>query len=174
MWQNQGVPHDSVPSSLDGAPIGVHAPLHVYEKLVEVRWADCDANGHMRHSAYLDVATHVRFAYLAERGYTAERFRERGILPAIMSEQMRYLREVRHPDTLRVDFNLEAFSEDGTRWKVFHHIYKGNGKRAAIVQAEGAFLDATSRKLCQPPEDLVALMQELPVSRVPTYRLLAF
>ncbi len=174
IWQNRFMPADGRPPASPDELFSAEAPLTVYEKHVEVRWSDCDANGHMRHSAYLDIATHVRFAYLAERGYTAERFHEQGIVPAIMAEQLRYLREVRHPETVRVDFNLEAFSDDGARWKVFHTLYKANGKRAAIVQVEGAFLDIKTRKMRTPPQDLVELMQDLPVARVPTYRLLRF
>lgn len=168
------MPQDGGPPTADSALLSAEAPLAVFDKHIEVRWSDCDANGHMRHSAYLDIATHVRFAYLAERGYTAERFHAQGIVPAVMFESLRYLREVRHPETVRVDFNLEAFSDDGARWKVFHHIFKQSGKRAAVVQVEGAFLDATTRKLRTPPQDLIDLMQDLPVARVPTYRLLRF
>jgi acyl-CoA thioester hydrolase len=168
------MPQDGQPPGTDKALVSGEAPLTVYNKTVEVRWSDCDANGHMRHSAYLDVATHVRFAYLAERGYTAERFHAQGIAPAIVAESLRYLREVRHPETIRVDFNLEAFSDDGARWKVFHTLYKESGKRAAIVQVEGAFLDIKTRKMRTPPRDLFELMKDLPVARVPTYRLLRF
>ena len=106
------MPQDGGPPSTEVALLSAEAPLVVFDKTVEVRWSDCDANGHMRHSAYLDIATHVRFAYLAERGYSADRFAAQGIVPAIMCEQLRYLREVRHPETIRVDINLEAFSDD--------------------------------------------------------------
>lgn len=148
--------------------------LRVYEKKFEVRWSDCDANGHLRHSAYGDYATHVRFAYLVERGYSPERFREQGIAPTLMREEVRFLREVHHAESVRVDFHVEGLSEDGSRWKVFHYMLKESGKRAAIISVDGSFMDIETRKLRPPPDDLFEVMRALPVGRVPNYRLLRF
>lgn len=35
------------------------------------RWADLDPNRHLRHTAYADYATPVRFSYLTENGRPA-------------------------------------------------------------------------------------------------------
>lgn len=44
----------------------------LYEKTIEVRWADCDANRHMRHSAYSDLCGHTRVGFMDSIGMTSE------------------------------------------------------------------------------------------------------
>ena len=46
----------------------------LYTKKIDVRWADCDANRHMRHSAYSDMCADTRIAFLSEIGMTPEWF----------------------------------------------------------------------------------------------------
>ena len=42
-----------------------------FRHTVTVRWAELDSNGHMRNSAYLDLASHVRMTYFAAHGFPA-------------------------------------------------------------------------------------------------------
>ncbi|WP_414648539.1 acyl-CoA thioesterase, partial [Chitinimonas sp.] len=43
--------------------------MEVFRHTVEVRWADCDANQHVRHSAYADFCTHARIEWLRLHGF---------------------------------------------------------------------------------------------------------
>ena len=45
----------------------------VYSKLLHVGWRDVDANGHMRNTAYLDLAADTRMFYFAENGENSMR-----------------------------------------------------------------------------------------------------
>ncbi|MCP4204821.1 MAG: acyl-CoA thioesterase [bacterium] len=60
-----------------------------FAQTFHVRWADLDPNRHMRNTAYLDYATEVRFAYLAENGFPQARFAEDNFGPVIFREEIR-------------------------------------------------------------------------------------
>jgi acyl-CoA thioester hydrolase len=136
----------------------------------DVRWADCDPNRHLRHSAYADYATHVRFAYIEAQGFALPRFEEERFGPVIFREETQYLREVRLGERIKLDFEVLAFSEDHIRWSVMHTVWNGAGKRAAIVSLDGCWLDMDTRKAIVPPDDLRDIMRRLPVGKVPSYK----
>ena len=126
-----------------------------------VRWAEMDPNGHMRHSAYPDFAADQRVALLAQMGYSLAKFAELRMGPILFREETRFLKEVHLGETLRVDGRLASLSDDGGRWTIVHTLYKADGRPAAIVTVEGAWLDLDRRKLCLPPPELVAAMRQL-------------
>ena len=66
----------------------------LYQKEFEVRWADCDANQHMRHSAYADLCAHARVGFMNQIGMTAEWLKEQGLGPVLFKEQTEYFREL--------------------------------------------------------------------------------
>jgi len=137
---------------------------------IDVKWSDCDPNRHLRHSAYADYATHVRLAYLEHKGFGANRFVEEGFGAVIVREETQYLREIELHEKITVDFKVIAFSEDWCRWTVMHEFKKQNGKRAALVSIDGLWLDMHTRKMRPPPADLKAIMESLPVGKVPAYK----
>jgi acyl-CoA thioester hydrolase len=169
----------SLPTSTEGAP--TTRSLARADKLAnrlankftlefEVRWADCDPNRHLRHSAFADYATHVRFQYIEAQGFALSRFEEERFGPVIFRDETQYLREIKLGERIRIDFECLAFSDDGTRWSVMHTVYKENGKKAALLFLDGGWMSFDTRKLRVPPEDLLAIMKRLPVGKVPSYR----
>jgi len=48
--------------------------MDAFETRCEVRWADLDPNGHVRHTVFMDWATQCRVAALAAAGLTPRRF----------------------------------------------------------------------------------------------------
>jgi acyl-CoA thioester hydrolase len=137
-----------------------------------VRWSDCDPNQHLRHTAYEEYATHVRFSFLALHGFVWKYFEEGGFGPVIFKSEAQYLREVRHGETMIIDMQVEQVSEDGARWQLFHTVKKQNGKPAAVLRVDGAWMDIRERRLRIPPLALRTAMAGLPVSKVPTFRFL--
>lgn len=131
-----------------------------YRKSFTVRWADCDVNGHMRNTAYSEYAIDVRIAYLAERGFTFERFVASRMGPVILHESIDYLREVRLGQHLQVDFALAGLSPDAARFKFEHDFWLPDGKKAARIVLAGGWMDLDRRKLRVPPEDLQQVMRE--------------
>lgn len=133
-----------------------------FSKKFEVRWADLDANRHLRHTAYNDYATHVRFAYLATRGFDERAFRERDLGPVILREETRFHREVLGGDTITIDIRLAGLSPDGARFAIAHDVVRSDDVKAATIRVDGGWLELVARKLVRPPPDLLEVLESFP------------
>ena len=131
------------------------------------RWADMDPNGHMRHSAYADYAADRRLVLLAEWGYNIKEFARLRLGPILFREETVFLKEVHIGEEIRVDSRLRSVNVDGTRWSILHTIYKADGRVAATVTVDGAWLDLDKRKLTTPPAELTAAFRTLPAYEAP-------
>ena len=133
----------------------------VFSKRFEVRWADLDANRHLRNTAYLDYAIHVRFAFLAENGFPPSRFGELRFGPVILREEMTFRREVGPNEVLTVDYRLAALSRDRRRFRLRHRVFRGDGVEAARIETDGGWMDLQTRKLRPPPDELQGALDRL-------------
>jgi len=133
-----------------------------FSRTYEVKWADLDPNGHVRHSAYDDYATDTRYHLLVEYGYPLARFHELGFAPVTLRQESRYYREVTMGESITIKISLAGMSPDGARWKFHHDLLKANGERAATLKVEGAWLDLNTREAIAPPTDLLAFNDQLP------------
>jgi acyl-CoA thioester hydrolase len=133
-----------------------------YSKTFTVRWADCDANGHMRNTAYSEYGTEVRMAYLTEGGFGFEKFLELRIGPVMLREAVDYLRELRMGARMGVNFTALGLSPDGTRFRLQHEIVRDDGKPAARVVVDGGWMDLQTRRLAPPPPALAELLRAAP------------
>lgn len=131
------------------------------------RWADMDPNGHMRHSAYADYAADQRLVLLAEWGYDIKEFARLRLGPILFREETVFLKEVHIGEEIRVDSRLRSVNDDGTRWSILHTIYKTDGRVAATVTVDGAWLDLDKRKLTTPPAELAESFRVLPAAEAP-------
>ncbi|MCC2545223.1 thioesterase family protein [Hymenobacter sp. BT175] len=132
-----------------------------YSKTFTVRWADLDPNVHMRHSAYTDYAAQVRLEFLADHGLPMKRLAELALGPILFREDTRFLKEIGISEAIRVTGELGGLNEDGSRWRIIHTIYKQDGRVAATVTVDGAWLDLRTRKLTVPPAEAVEAMHAL-------------
>ena len=119
-----------------------------------VRWAELDPNGHMRHSAYADFAADQRVHWLASHGFDLRKFAELRIGPILFREETKYLKELHAGEQIRVEGHVTGGTPDGARWTIEHTIYKADGRVAATVTVDGAWLDLDRRKLTVPPAEL--------------------
>ena len=124
-----------------------------------VRWAELDPNGHMRHSAYADFAADQRVHWLASHDYDLRKFAELRIGPILFREETKYLKEIHAGEEIRVEGRLMNGTPDGSRWTIEHTIYKADGRVAATVTVDGAWLDLERRKLTVPPAEQAAVLQ---------------
>ena len=120
-----------------------------------------DPNGHMRHSAYADYAADQRVVVLASWGYNVAQFAKLRLGPILFREETKFLKEIHIGEEIRVDGRLASINEDGSRWSIIHTIYKADGRVAATVTVDGAWLDLDRRKLTVPPTELVEAMATL-------------
>lgn len=131
------------------------------------RWADMDPNGHMRHSAYADYAADQRLVLLAQWGYDIKEFGRLRLGPILFREETVFLKEVHIGEEIRVDSRLRSVSDDGGRWSIIHTIYKADGRVAATITVDGAWLNLDQRKLTTPPAELANSFRALPAYEAP-------
>jgi len=125
---------------------------------MQIRWADLDANGHVRHSVYLDLAAQARVSFLHDHGFTVARFQELGIGPILFSETARYLRELHSNQQVEVDLWLTGLSANGKHWAFRHHVIRSDGEVSCVVDCRGAWFDTRERKVIPMPEALAETM----------------
>lgn len=133
------------------------------------RWSDLDPNQHLRHTAYNDLATQVRFTFLQEHGFSQERFMELGIGAVLFREETTFRKEIGMSDTFLVDFDVVDLSKTGKRWKFAHNFWltreteDGSEQKikAATVSVEGSWINLSTRKFTSPPPELLTLFQSL-------------
>jgi acyl-CoA thioester hydrolase len=131
----------------------------------DLRWSDADANGHVRHTVYPELAAEVRFGLLAEAGLEWRRLEEAGMGPVLQREEIDYLREVRLGERIEVDAEVVGLSRDGARWKIRHTFRRPGGEEVARVVVTGGWLDLARRKLTPPFEALATAFQGWPRAR---------
>lgn len=119
------------------------------------KWADFDANKHMRHTAYNDYAAECRVRFLTENGFGIRRFEKDNIGPILFKEETNFFREIKLGEDITVELFLGGMSKNGERFKMFHKIFREDGILAADVKIYAAWLDLNKRKLITPPTDLV-------------------
>ncbi|NHR08645.1 acyl-CoA thioesterase [Chromobacterium haemolyticum] len=124
---------------------------------LEVRWSDCDANQHVRHTAYADFCTHARIEWLRGQGFGFEQFQALGFGPVIFKEWTEYFKELRLSERIHVRLAIAGLSQDGKRFCIRHEIYKEDGRLAARHEVSGSWIDLTLRKLTAPPPELSAI-----------------
>ncbi len=128
----------------------------------EVRWADLDLNGHARHTAFMDWATHCRVRAFAALGITTTRFLELGVGPVIFREEADYLREVPGDDRVSVSIEVAGASPDWKHFRFRHRLTRQDGSHCANVTVRGSWLDLRQRKVVVPPEAIVRACEALP------------
>ena len=142
--------------------------IFMFEPVIyRTRWADMDPNGHMRHSAYADYAADQRVVLLARWGYTVAEFGKLRLGPILFREETKFLKEVGVGEEIRVDGRLAALSDDGSRWTIVHTLAKADGRVAALITVDGAWLDLDRRKLTTPPAELAAAFATMPRYEAP-------
>ena len=118
---------------------------------IQLRWADIDANFHVRHSVYYDWGAMCRMEFLRAMGLTESVFHQLQIGPILFRDESRFKRELQMGDTVAIDLHLLAARRDFSRWTIRHQLFKNNDTLAAILTVEGAFLNTQLRKLAVPP-----------------------
>jgi len=126
----------------------------------QTRWADMDPNQHLRHTAYNDYAAQVRVNLFTDFDLPISTLMEMGIGPVLFREDTRFVREVRLNEKIKVTCSLAGMKQNGVQWHFFHQFYKEDGKVAATIRVEGAWLDLHRRKLKAPPADLLKIMKD--------------
>lgn len=114
-------------------------------------WDDIDMNGHARNTAYSEYAIHGRIAFFADRGLTPDVFRDLGLGPVLLREELLYKRELFLLEKVLVTCEMTRASRDFRKFSFRQEILKSTGKVAAQVTVDWVWIDLGSRKIVAPP-----------------------
>jgi acyl-CoA thioester hydrolase len=130
----------------------------------QVLWSQIDSNQHMRHSAYADFAAQARLVMLESIGLKLAVLYDFKIGPVLFREELIYLREIAMNEQIRVTCELTKSRPDGSRWSIRHELYRSDGVKAAIITADGSWIDTVKRILAVLPRELSQLFMKAPKS----------
>ena len=125
------------------------------------RWADFDANVHMRHTAYNDYAAEVRLRFFKSKNITIQDFTKESVSPILFEENTRFLKEIHLGENISANLKVIGLSANGERWKIKHEIFNEAGGLSAVITVFGAWLDLKKRKLAFPPLQFQTLFNTL-------------
>jgi acyl-CoA thioester hydrolase len=135
--------------------------IHFTEK-IQVRWADIDANRHLRHSVYYDYGATMRMHVLAEGGLSTKKLEELMIGPVLFREEAIFKREILFEDKISLTVELTKATQDYGRWSLRHQFLKEDKTLAATLTVDGAWIDLNKRKLAVPDEFVRNIFDKFP------------
>lgn len=136
--------------------------MNNFIKSIEVRWSDLDPNFHVLHSKYYDFGAYCRMAFLVENGLSPAIMVEHKIGPILFKEECVFKREIFFGDKVTVNVKVDKVTADFGRWTMIHEIYKNDETLAAIITADGSWLNTSIRKLTVPPAVVISLFEIAP------------
>lgn len=129
---------------------------------IQIRWADVDANHHLRHSVYYDYGALARMQILTDLGLSMEKLKTLEIGPILLREEAVFKREIKFEDKLEISTSLLHCTKDYSRWTIRHQLIKNTDTLAAIITIDGAWMDLNKRKFALPNEFVIAVFDQLP------------
>jgi acyl-CoA thioester hydrolase len=133
-----------------------------FSTTMQIRWADIDANGHLRHSAYFDFGATARMTFMSENGLTIGKLKELDIGPILFREEAIFKREISLQDVITVDVILTKSTPDFSRWSLRHNFHKAEGTLAAIINLDAAWINTKLRKLTKPGPFVQEVFKKFP------------
>jgi len=124
----------------------------LFSKKIEVRWADCDANQHMRHSAYADFCAHTRIGYMIDIGMTPEWLKQQGLGPVLFKEETEYFRELFMGEVVDVTIEIGEPTGSAKSVQLVNSIYRQDGELAARHKAIFGWFSMSERKVVALPD----------------------
>jgi acyl-CoA thioester hydrolase len=131
----------------------------LFEAEFQVAWGDLDYNRHVGNSRYLDYAVQARFLYLSSKRFAPDAFARHGIGPAILTDEVKYLKELRLLDRFKVSFEVAGRNASGSRFIIVNRFVGSDGELRAEVRSMGVWFDLAGRKAVPPPAALAAAME---------------
>jgi acyl-CoA thioester hydrolase len=133
-----------------------------FSRVIQIRWADIDANRHLRHSAYYDYGAMMRVLFFSENGLTTQKLEELQTGPILFREEAIFKREIRLEDQITVDVALVRANANYSRWSLRHTFKKSDGSIASIINIDGAWIDIVKRKLIIPGDFVQSVFERCP------------
>lgn len=129
---------------------------------VELRWADLDANRHVRHSAYYDFAAQARIQFMSQAGLDSKKLEALQIGPILFREECVFRKEIVLEDTVHITTEMLRARHNFSRWAIQHRFLKNEAILATVLTIEGAWLDLRLRKLVVPNDFVQSVFAQFP------------
>jgi acyl-CoA thioester hydrolase len=124
------------------------------------RWADIDANLHVRNTAFSEWATNTRVEWLASKGFNIKELRELNFSVVIFEDSTKYFKEIFLGEHIESELELVGLKKDGSRFHV-RHIFLRNGVVCVVHDVKGGWLNVANRRIDAPPTGLVEMTASL-------------
>ena len=133
-----------------------------HRTLLQLRWADIDANFHLRHSVYYDLCAQQRMGVLERVGLTMEDMQRMHFGPVLFREECIFKREIRLGDEVWLDVALRYLSRDHRKFGFVHSFRDAAGSLLATLNVDGAWMDTVQRRIAPPPAQAADVLDHLP------------
>ena len=136
----------------------IEAPFDRYRTVVPPEWIDY--NGHMNVAYYLLAFDQASDVFFEDLGLGETHRRATGGSTFAVEHHIRYLRELKQGDPIRITGQL--LSHDEKRFRFFMFMYHGEeGYPAATLEALGVYVDLETRRVAAMPASLHARLAEV-------------
>jgi acyl-CoA thioester hydrolase len=136
--------------------------MTLHRQRVHLRWADIDANFHLRHSVYYDLCAQQRMEALAALGMTMDDMQRAGFGPVLFREECRFAREIRLTDEVYLSLAVRMLSKDHRKFAFVQVFSDAEGTPLATLTVEGAWMNTHTRRIAPPPPLAVDVLDHLP------------
>ena len=123
-------------------PSSARSP-HEYRTLIRER--HLDTFGHVNNAQYMVLFEEARWEMITERGYGLEEFHKNQVGTAILECTIRFKRELKLREQVRVLTTVKSFS--GKIAVIEHQVINAEGKIAATAEFVAGCFDLKQRKL---------------------------
>ncbi|MFD4029744.1 acyl-CoA thioesterase [Streptomyces sp. NPDC058637] len=127
---------------------------------VTVRGYELDTQGHLNQAVYLQYAEHARWELLRAAGVPQEKLLAGGVGPVQLEVTVKYLRELRGGERVRVSCAFVYGA--GKTFRIEQRILKEDGTPAAEISGVGGMLDLEARRLIADPAGHLASLADSP------------
>ena len=121
-----------------------------HEYRTQIRERHLDNFGHVNNAQYLVLFEEARWEMITSRGYGMKQVLESGIGTVILSCSVKFTRELSVRDFVRIE--TELVSLEKKIGLIRQHLYREDGKLAALAEFQMGCFDLKERKLIQPTE----------------------
>ncbi|WP_433414087.1 acyl-CoA thioesterase [Microtetraspora malaysiensis] len=127
-----------------------------YAVPLDIRFHDIDGQGHLNSAVYHSYAEHARWCHLRSLGVLPEDLRGGGVGPVLLESTIRFRREVRAGQTIRVTVAYEWGEPHGRTFVLRQAFLFEDGAVAAEMESVCGLLDLNARKLIVDPRGYLA------------------
>ena len=121
----------------------------VYETVV--RETQLDSFGHLNHAHYLGMFEDARWELITGNGYGLEKIRQTRLGPTILEARIRYKRELRARQKIRIE--TQCVSYERKIGRLVQKMINAEGEECCVAEFVIGLFDVDARKLVLPTAD---------------------